>query len=164
MPQLNSILAGSLDKKLTMTDTERCIAVKTLEGKLKEIQCVKLYTRPCTKCFNRIAGLQYHVLLTVNAYSSAYTHAVNIGLSIVVVVVAGHQKSVTCCAWSGMYKMAISGSADKQVMLWNPFSCRPMGTLTGHAAGIVAMTLNERDHQIITAAEDKTIKVGVMAS
>lgn len=55
--------------------------------------------------------------------------------------------------------MAVSGSEDKTVMLWNPFSCRPLGTLTGHAAGIVAMAVNEKESQILTAATDKTIKV-----
>lgn len=58
-----------------------------------------------------------------------------------------------------MYKMAVSGSEDRSIILWNPFSCRPMGTLTGHAAGIVAMAVNEKDSQIISAASDKVIKV-----
>jgi hypothetical protein len=33
LPQLSSLLAASLDKRLTMTDLERRIAVKTLAGK-----------------------------------------------------------------------------------------------------------------------------------
>lgn len=72
---------------------------------------------------------------------------------------AGHDKSVTCCTWSGVYKMAVSGGADRQLILWNPFSCRPLGSLSGHVAPLVAVALNERQHQVVSAAADKTIKV-----
>jgi hypothetical protein len=72
---------------------------------------------------------------------------------------AGHEKSVTCCAWSGMYKMAISGGADRLLVLWNPFSSRPLGQLAGHVSPLVAVAVNEREHQVISAATDKTIKV-----
>ncbi|KAF6253190.1 WD40-repeat-containing domain protein [Scenedesmus sp. NREL 46B-D3] len=102
LPQLSSLLSASLDKRLTMTDLERRVAVKTL---------------------------------------------------------IGHEKSVTCCAWSGMHKMAVSGGADRLLVLWNPFSSRPLGQLAGHAAPLVAVAVNERHHQVISAAADKTIKV-----
>jgi hypothetical protein len=58
-----------------------------------------------------------------------------------------------------MYKMAISGGADRLLVLWNPFSSRPLGQLAGHAAPLVAVAVNEREHQVISAAADKTIKV-----
>eukprot|EP00775_Hariotina_reticulata_P006349 gene6349-6582_t len=103
LPQLNSLLAASLDKKLTMTDVERCIAVKQLQG---------------------------------------------------------HDKAVTCCAWSSCYKMVASGGEDCKLLLWNPFSCRPLGTLAGHAAALVSVTVNDRDHQVISADANKTIKAG----
>jgi hypothetical protein len=58
-----------------------------------------------------------------------------------------------------MYKMAISGGADRLLVLWNPFSSRPLGQLAGHVAPLVAVAVNEREHQVISAAADKTIKV-----
>ncbi|WIA32779.1 hypothetical protein OEZ86_005963 [Tetradesmus obliquus] len=78
---------------------------------------------------------------------------------IAVKTLSGHEKAVTCCAWSGMYKMAISGGADRLLVLWNPFSSRPLGQLAGHVAPLVAVAVNEREHQVISAAADKTIKV-----
>jgi hypothetical protein len=62
-----------------------------------------------------------------------------------------------------MYKMAISGGADRLLVLWNPFSSRPLGQLAGHVAPLVAVAVNEREHQVISAAADKTIKVRLAA-
>jgi hypothetical protein len=36
-----------------------------------------------------------------------------------------------------MYKMVVSGGLDKMLLLWNPYSCRPLGTMQGHAAPVV---------------------------
>jgi WD40 repeat protein len=52
-----------------------------------------------------------------------------------------------------------SGSADRRVLLFNPFSCRSLGVLEGHAAPVVCLASNERDMQLISAAADNTIKV-----
>lgn len=58
-----------------------------------------------------------------------------------------------------MLKVVASGSADKRVLLWNPFSCRQLGSLVGHAAPVVCLASNERDMQIMSAAADHTVKV-----
>jgi WD40 repeat protein len=73
---------------------------------------------------------------------------------------AGHTKPVHCCAWNGMLKVLASGSSDRRVLLWNPFSCRTLGTLEGHTAPVVCLASNQRDMQIISAAADNTVKVG----
>ena len=41
----------------------------------------------------------------------------------------GHAKGVTCVEWSRTYKFIASGSLDRLVMLWNPFSQQPLATL-----------------------------------
>ena len=33
----------------------------------------------------------------------------------------GHQKGVNTVEWSSMYKIVLSGSQDRRIMLWNPF-------------------------------------------
>lgn len=75
----------------------------------------------------------------------------------------GHTKSVHCCTWNSMLKVIASGSADRRVMLWNPFSCRALGALSGHSAPVVALVSNEREMQIMSAAADNTVKVCVCA-
>jgi WD40 repeat protein len=72
----------------------------------------------------------------------------------------GHTKPVHSCAWNGMLKVLASGSSDRRVLLWNPFSCRTLGTLEGHTAPEVCLASNERDMQIISAAANNTVKVG----
>jgi WD40 repeat protein len=72
---------------------------------------------------------------------------------------AGHTKAVHCCAWNSLLKVIASGSADRKVLLWNPFSCRSLGTLDGHSAPVMCLASNERDMQIISAAADNTVKV-----
>lgn len=59
-----------------------------------------------------------------------------------------------------MLKVLASGSSDRRVLLWNPFSCRTLGALEGHTAPVVCLASNERDMQIISAAADNTVKVG----
>ncbi len=44
-------------------------------------------------------------------------------------VLQGHLKGVSCVDWSPMYKFIVSGSQDRRVMLWNPFSLKPLATL-----------------------------------
>jgi WD40 repeat protein len=58
-----------------------------------------------------------------------------------------------------MLKVVASGGADRRVLLWNPFSCRMLGTLEGHTAPVVCLASNERDMQVISASADHTIKV-----
>jgi len=62
-----------------------------------------------------------------------------------------------------MLKVVASGSGDKRVLLWNPFSCRVLGSLVGHNAPVVCLASNERDMQIISAAADLTVKVSSAA-
>ena len=46
-------------------------------------------------------------------------------------------------------------------MLWNPFSCKHIAVLQGHAASVRSVAINERDNQIISMSADKIIKVSL---
>ncbi len=67
-----------------------------------------------------------------------------------------------CCDWSSKFNMLATGGADRLLILWNPFSCKPLAQLTGHSAPIQRVTVNEENHQIISLSSDKVIKVGLM--
>ena len=76
---------------------------------------------------------------------------------------AGHARAVTCCEWSGPFKMAATGGADGLILLWNPYSGRPLATLAKHDAPLVGLCLSERDHVLISADTAKVVKVRVPA-
>lgn len=46
-----------------------------------------------------------------------------------------------------------------QIMLWNPFTGKALGQLVGHGASVLELRMNEDDHQLISLAADKTVKV-----
>lgn len=73
--------------------------------------------------------------------------------------IGGHTKAATCCGWSTMYKLVFSGGEDRQLLLWSPHSCRPIGVLAGHGAGVTAVQVNEREQHIISGDRDGVIKV-----
>jgi WD40 repeat protein len=62
----------------------------------------------------------------------------------------GHTKGVLCCDWSPVYKIVASGGADKSVCVFNPFSGKRQACMTGHAATITDIVLNDNDRQIIS--------------
>jgi WD40 repeat protein len=51
-------------------------------------------------------------------------------------VLEGHVKGVTAVSWSPLYKFVASGGQDRRIMLWNPFSLKPLATLQVGRAGI----------------------------
>ncbi|KAJ9527074.1 hypothetical protein QJQ45_025214, partial [Haematococcus lacustris] len=64
--------------------------------------------------------------------------------------------------WSKSYKCIASGAQDKRVMLWNPFSQRPLATLHGHAASVQSVMVV--DNQVISVSSDKMIKAALAAA
>eukprot|EP00192_Tetraselmis_astigmatica_P000660 CAMPEP_0117689666 /NCGR_PEP_ID=MMETSP0804-20121206/24643_1 /TAXON_ID=1074897 /ORGANISM="Tetraselmis astigmatica, Strain CCMP880" /LENGTH=1073 /DNA_ID=CAMNT_0005502517 /DNA_START=57 /DNA_END=3278 /DNA_ORIENTATION=+ len=71
----------------------------------------------------------------------------------------GHTKGVHAFEWTALYKFVASAGMDRKVMLWNPFSCKHIAVLQGHAASVRSVAINERDNQIISMSADKVIKV-----
>ncbi|MEW5310065.1 MAG: hypothetical protein WDW38_001897 [Sanguina aurantia] len=70
-----------------------------------------------------------------------------------------HTKGVNAVDWSSIYKFVATCSQDRRIMLWNPFSQKPLAILTGHTTSVTDVIVNDRDNQIISLAADKTMKV-----
>ena len=68
----------------------------------------------------------------------------------------GHTKGVLACDWSGTFKAVVSGGADKAVCVWNPFSGKRQAALTGHAATVTDVVVNDGDRQIISLGAVRT--------
>lgn len=71
----------------------------------------------------------------------------------------GHTKGVNACGWSTFYKFVCSGGQDRRVILFNPFSQKPLATLLGHNAGVIEVAINDRENQIVSLSSDKCLKV-----
>ena len=69
-------------------------------------------------------------------------------------------QGVSCLDWSPIYKFVASGSLDRRIVLWNPFSQKPLAVLAGHNAAVTQVLVNDRDNQIISLSTDRTVKVG----
>lgn len=117
-------------------------------------------TNLCTSCCCAEMMLPHLVLLLTQLAAMTPWYSTCLSQS----CAAGHTKPVHCCAWNSLLKVVASGSADRRILLFNPFSCRTLGALEGHAAPVVCLASNERDMQLISAAADNTIKVGAAKS
>lgn len=51
------------------------------------------------------------------------------------------------------------GGQDRRIMLWNPFSQKPLATMQGHTSSVMSIVVNDDNNQIISLAADKQIKV-----
>eukprot|EP00698_Gefionella_okellyi_P023237 TRINITY_DN7870_c0_g1_i1.p1 TRINITY_DN7870_c0_g1~~TRINITY_DN7870_c0_g1_i1.p1 ORF type:complete len:1084 (+),score=205.12 TRINITY_DN7870_c0_g1_i1:81-3332(+) len=71
----------------------------------------------------------------------------------------GHKRNVTCFAYAPTARLLISGGFDRDVIVWNPYTQKPIWNLEGHKDSIVGIEVNEADSQIITIGADKVIKV-----
>ena len=72
---------------------------------------------------------------------------------------AAHTKCVYSFDWSPSYKFLASCGMDRQVILWNPITRRPLHTLSGHTSAVQDVLILEERHQILSMSVDKTIKV-----
>ena len=48
---------------------------------------------------------------------------------------------------------------ERDIMLWNPFTGRSIGMLTGHTASVQKVIVVEDDNQLISLSTDKVIKI-----
>lgn len=69
-------------------------------------------------------------------------------------------QGVNAVDWSPLYKFVLTGSLDRRVIMWNPFSQKPLAVLHGHNAAVSSVVVNDRDNQIISLSTDHVIKVG----
>ncbi len=68
-------------------------------------------------------------------------------------------QGVNSVDWSPLYKFVLTGSLDRRVIMWNPFSQKPLAVLHGHNAAVSSVVVNDRDNQIISLSTDHVIKV-----
>ncbi|XRB12060.1 EF-hand domain-containing protein [Pseudoscourfieldia marina] len=57
------------------------------------------------------------------------------------------------------FNFIASCGTEREVMLWNPFTGRRSGILTGHTASVLDICLNERETLLFSLCADKSIKV-----
>ena len=48
----------------------------------------------------------------------------------------GHRRGVKCFAWVRSQKVLVSGGLERAIVVWNPYTGKPIGSLTGHQLGI----------------------------
>mmetsp|Transcript_33422 Transcript_33422/g.84444 ORF Transcript_33422/g.84444 Transcript_33422/m.84444 type:complete len:456 (-) Transcript_33422:28-1395(-) len=76
-------------------------------------------------------------------------------------VLQGHQGPVwSICAMINNF--CCSGGADKKLLLWDlnaPKGAKAVCTMTGHSAGVSAMCYSQKNDQVISASEDKSIRI-----
>jgi WD40 repeat protein len=62
------------------------------------------------------------------------------------------------------YKFIASCGMDRHIMLWNPFSAKSIGSLSGHSASIKEVLMVEQEHQLVSVGVDKVIKASAPTS
>ena len=71
----------------------------------------------------------------------------------------GHVKGVKCFEWVQSFKLIVSGGLERELIVWNPYTGKPVLTLSGHTAGIEMLQLHEEHEQLISLSTDKVLKV-----
>ena len=70
-----------------------------------------------------------------------------------------HSDSVETLAFSPDGKTLASGSADKQILLWDAETAEHRNTLTGHTGGIRVAAFSPDGTTLVSAGQDYTIRV-----
>ncbi|KAJ3016984.1 WD40 repeat domain 95 [Thoreauomyces humboldtii] len=69
-------------------------------------------------------------------------------------------KGIKCFEFCRRPSFLVTGGRDKIIRLWNPYVLsKPAGTLHGHSAAIVNISINHDEGHIISLSEDRVIKV-----
>ncbi|KAL4440619.1 hypothetical protein ABPG75_003620 [Micractinium tetrahymenae] len=72
-----------------------------------------------------------------------------------------HKKGVRTFAHSPAFSLVASGGVERSVLLWQPKGNvnKPVGELPGHASGVAHLLVADEQSQVITLAEDHTVRV-----
>ncbi|KAL4420053.1 hypothetical protein ABPG77_007492 [Micractinium sp. CCAP 211/92] len=72
-----------------------------------------------------------------------------------------HRKGVRTFAHSPAFSLVASGGVERSVLLWQPKGNvnKPVGELPGHASGVAQLLVADEQSQVITLAEDHTVRV-----
>lgn len=55
-----------------------------------------------------------------------------------------HHKGVKCFQWVKSDKIIVSGGLERELIIWNPYTCKPVQTLEGHQAGCIPSSQSMR--------------------
>jgi WD40 repeat protein len=74
-------------------------------------------------------------------------------------------KGISCFDISKRPNFIVTGGADKNIRLWNPYVLsKPAGCLSGHNTSIISIVINHEDGHVISLSEDKNIRVWSLRS
>lgn len=72
---------------------------------------------------------------------------------------AGHRRAVTCASDYGGGQLAVTGSEDCTLRLWNLRTLKQRGILTGHTRPILAVRATDDGKWAVSSAKDGTVRV-----
>ncbi|KAL0018315.1 hypothetical protein WJX77_008577 [Trebouxia sp. C0004] len=73
--------------------------------------------------------------------------------------VTAHRRGVHCFAHSKAFSLCASGGLERDILLWQGSTNRQVGEMTGHAASISHIAIDNRRCQVVSMAADNVIKV-----
>jgi len=73
--------------------------------------------------------------------------------------ITGHTRGVNTFDICHSFNFIASCGVERDILLWNPFTGRALGSLQGHTAPVQKVVVNEDDNQLISLSVDKVIKV-----
>lgn len=136
---MNCVIAGSLDKFVSMTDVEQRVPLKVLDGHTKG-EWNREWAGRLKRQGDRVGC---GGVLSLSSPSSLRPAVTTCPLAR-----PRHSSGVTTVDWSPIYKFVCSGSQDKNIILWNPFSQKPLATLSGHNGMVHKVLVNDKNNQV----------------
>ena len=73
----------------------------------------------------------------------------------------GHQKALLCLAFSPDRKLAVSGSADHTIRIWDLETRQCLQVLEGHTDAVKAVAFAGNENTIVSVSFDRTVKVWI---
>ncbi len=74
-------------------------------------------------------------------------------------VLPGHADSVTGVVFTEDGKTLVTAGQDRRIILWDPATKKPRGTIGGHSLGILAVAVSRDGRFLATAGYDRKIKI-----
>lgn len=77
-------------------------------------------------------------------------------------VMVGHEGAISCVATAPLNEiLAVSGSQDCNLIVWDMATGTDLFTLTGHNANVMGVILTPDGSRALSYSEDNTLQVGI---